>query len=132
MSDIYQLVEAECEVEKDVVIVFQRQSHTGQSIHIANQLYHWGQGVKHPNVVLKHWDSVKIKYKSSFPPSVSCHVTTMELKTPIIHWYCQFIQPNGDHYNFVTRVFETYKKKSHHINTITHIFKFILLGVNIT
>lgn len=85
VSDIYQFIEAECEVEKDIVIVFQRQSHTGEPIHVANQIYHCSQGVKHPNIVLKHRDSVKIKYKSSFPPSVSCHVTSMELKTTIIH-----------------------------------------------
>lgn len=98
VSDIYQLVEAECEVEKDIVIVFQRQSHTGQSIHIANQLYHWGQGVKHPNVVLKHRDSVKIKYKSSFPPSVSCHVTMyIGIKNPYNAWHCQSIQSTGGH-----------------------------------
>lgn len=131
VSDIYQLVEAECEVEKDVVIVFQRQSHTGQSIHIANQLYHWGQGVKHPNVVLKHRDSVKIKYKSSFPPSVSCHVTIyIGIKNPYNAWHCQSIQSTGGHKNFVTKSVWNKKKKPHHIYKITHIFKFILLGVN--
>lgn len=84
MSVIYQFIEAECEVEKDIVIVFQGQSHTGKSIHIANQLYDCGQGVKHPNVIFKHRDSVKIKYKSSFSPSNSYHAMTMEIKTTII------------------------------------------------